>query len=565
MPSGRPSSSAQLPPSIRKQIIILSAILTHFKVANSPPKSRKRDDTDLAFLQSIASILTTGSPDSPTAPLVNALWKSASSDTNTPAIELIFTQNHRPAKLTHSTPSSTFTNIIPNTEKGEDLLERWSSYSGLVYFLFSLPLLIHPSVSDTTYKQHLQDVVDVLAYISTTSNIKHLMDFIVFLHWRAYHKLLSQVKQFSAQWGTKFFDLPLSKPQIDYLSNEGLTATNPNEKIFAVTTENLDLWIRTFSRLWKTLSSEISNIVLCIPAPKSLRPSTTRFPVICFLISTLCAMREVFQHLLMCTSMGFHVDLRRREGLMFAQREERHKHGQKGELLDLQAADEFSSESKESLPDQVYRSFGTILSWHTSALALWEHRNVFSTQFRARRLSYVDMSSCSFTVNDVNEVWKKIQKKSLTTKNTSTFAQHSASLQKAMRSLTTSISAQHATVYAEAILMAHILHEVTSGRLSKACVKDGAFAIGVSKKSCGLCQHLADTIHNEDEKITFHLPGTHATIFPWAPPLHLPQTVLLSIRDCLLAAAANPTLSHSRMSSGAGSEADRKSLLEMTE
>jgi hypothetical protein len=54
--------------------------------------------------------------------------------------------------------------------------------------------------------------------------------------------------------------------------------------------------------------------------------------------------------------------------------------------------------------------------------------------------------------------------------------------------------------------------------------------IGVGKKCCWMCDRLAKALKTPD--IRFQLPGTSGIIFPWAPPIGLPTSVLqLLVKD----------------------------------
>ncbi|KAF8921822.1 hypothetical protein CPB85DRAFT_1831 [Mucidula mucida] len=57
--------------------------------------------------------------------------------------------------------------------------------------------------------------------------------------------------------------------------------------------------------------------------------------------------------------------------------------------------------------------------------------------------------------------------------------------------------------------------------------------IGVAKKSCASCWLLAAVI-KEEMNIDIRLPGTHSFYYPWLPPPHLPQNILLHLKDRLL-------------------------------
>ncbi|KIK61323.1 hypothetical protein GYMLUDRAFT_243512 [Collybiopsis luxurians FD-317 M1] len=56
--------------------------------------------------------------------------------------------------------------------------------------------------------------------------------------------------------------------------------------------------------------------------------------------------------------------------------------------------------------------------------------------------------------------------------------------------------------------------------------------------------------------ITFEVPGTHSTIFPWVPPLGAPDDVLFKLQDCLLSVCPGAQPSHSRQSSGSNSDVE---------
>ena len=59
--------------------------------------------------------------------------------------------------------------------------------------------------------------------------------------------------------------------------------------------------------------------------------------------------------------------------------------------------------------------------------------------------------------------------------------------------------------------------------------------------------------------MNFVLPGTHRTFFPWVPPPRLPDSILLKLRNELLAACKAFVPTHSRHSpaSSVASDAPR--------
>ncbi|KAF5340416.1 hypothetical protein D9757_014760 [Collybiopsis confluens] len=102
-----------------------------------------------------------------------------------------------------------------------------------------------------------------------------------------------------------------------------------------------------------------------------------------------------------------------------------------------------------------------------------------------------------------------------------------------------------AKIHAEAQLMAWAFHDLTLG---------SEVPIAISKKCCFLCRLLGQILSEGNSPIKFFLPGSHHQIFAWIPPPGIPDTVLMRLRDALLAVIRELTGSHTRQSSSVSSD-----------
>src|SRR5579875_2702651 len=78
-----------------------------------------------------------------------------------------------------------------------------------------------------------------------------------------------------------------------------------------------------------------------------------------------------------------------------------------------------------------------------------------------------------------------------------------------------------------------------------------AALIAVCKKCCLLCEILAQILGPEKVKLSM---GSHNMIFPWIPPPELEEELYKELLKRLKGTQSVLTISHSRQSSGAGSE-----------
>ncbi|KZV89724.1 hypothetical protein EXIGLDRAFT_771468 [Exidia glandulosa HHB12029] len=115
--------------------------------------------------------------------------------------------------------------------------------------------------------------------------------------------------------------------------------------------------------------------------------------------------------------------------------------------------------------------------------------------------------------------------------------------------------AKKATVHAEAALMG-LMCLKRSGNTAydtegfENILKAKPTVIGVSKKCCRTCWILSQLLDADDAeadpsgKASVYLPGTHAMIYPWAPPEGIPLPILVQLRERLFSIFVRITCTH---------------------
>ncbi|KAI0758640.1 hypothetical protein BD413DRAFT_599143 [Trametes elegans] len=183
-------------------------------------------------------------------------------------------------------------------------------------------------------------------------------------------------------------------------------------------------------------------------------------------------------------------------------------------------------ESGESPVSHVQRFLRTLTAWYTACNALfYTVRQVTSFSL----FSFHTGAFCSIPMKDILAFRKSYWTYAKT--RSAALDQSSAAKDKINLFLDSLLPKRELNVvtHAEAGLMALVLDQqsrhavvklpMSDGDLNALFSASGRIDIGVSKKCCYCCDILANLIHISTQGgLTFSLPGTHGTIFPWNPP-----------------------------------------------
>lgn len=111
---------------ISKRIVLLSAYLTQRTPVDASPCSRNRSLQTLGILQSLSTLMTTGSKAAAAAPNVNGVLGLVESGST--ITKLTFAENMKPQIMLPSDRSDRY-QIIPDSAAGRVVLDNWSEQS----------------------------------------------------------------------------------------------------------------------------------------------------------------------------------------------------------------------------------------------------------------------------------------------------------------------------------------------------------------------------------------------------------------------------------------------------
>ncbi|KAJ6612678.1 hypothetical protein B0H10DRAFT_2222871 [Mycena sp. CBHHK59/15] len=84
-------------------------------------------------------------------------------------------------------------------------------------------------------------------------------------------------------------------------------------------------------------------------------------------------------------------------------------------------------------------------------------------------------------------------------------------------------------------------------------VNGAPIPIGVAKKCCPACRHLADVLE-KGGRWKFDLPGSHARWHPWVPPHWLPTTILQDLDHQFLSIVSNMVTTDAHLATSKASD-----------
>ncbi|KAI0758560.1 hypothetical protein BD413DRAFT_675122 [Trametes elegans] len=432
-------------------------------------------------------------------------------------------------------------------------------------------------------KDHLQDISTVLAYIFKVplSQRKedlvapHFFDLFCFIMRRAHVKLGARLSNMEEFWnkqnpvqimldswakdGTPRFNDVVDvrwaiEPHTELLKKHHIVPPhfNPQTDRVFVTTENAKHWLEATIELLNTLKSTLfddkGKNVAFLPSIKvyNILTASVHLEFILksfFKIVSNKALHKVEEDLRSNYTAGMENRLRKRAvwskiraGELAAVTDITYDREEEITVMDSPI-----QEPGENPVSHVQRFLRTLTAWYTACSALFYHvrqvtslhvfsfhTGVYSTISMAEvhtfRTRYFDAMFRHPAVSDTPAIRKQID------------LILNSLLPKAIKTVVT---------HAEAGLMALVLdqrshHAVVKlpmgdGNLNALFTALGRMDIGVSKKSCYCCNLLAKLINASPQGgITFPLPGTHGTIFPWLPiPFGVTTEHLQQIRDTL--------------------------------
>ncbi|KIK51523.1 hypothetical protein GYMLUDRAFT_64805 [Collybiopsis luxurians FD-317 M1] len=530
-----PSSPKFYSSNLRGDIILLSTLLSHKQFEESQPKARNREHRPLALLHNIATVLTTGTIDSPAASTVIAVFSKISEDLM--VSKLVIAQNMGPTGEGKGLPfSSSFTvsPIVCDTGSRKQALKNWNT----------IP-------SNFSAETHIQDTMNILKYISDAPDSEILELLPLLFHRRAILKFIWRIQNFTTHWIVLPFQLmmdhidvilqhsdlagdfiiPLGPAQVAVISRYGLVCEKLptlNEFVpqdfhdslyrISLTYENLAIWINIFINLWqmlvqatlipKTSPSPPPDNSPPLPAycPREDQPGCQELIVICLYISILYELQPLLKHLLLHPHITL---LRALQNAEFNVRKAKSDGQSSRVILLTEVESEYLHEQDELHTDHVLHTLGTVLAWHTSSIALYHHRHSFSSpSIRFHQLHCGKMSVFHFSNEECRSVLKAVAlKREWTEKEVSQLSKR----------------ARYLTIHAETALMGWIMSEQSSDSMDPDSIATG-------KKCCALCWDMHELSETElEDPIQFHLPGTHATFHPWAPPFGVPEAILVKL------------------------------------
>ncbi|KAE9384597.1 hypothetical protein BT96DRAFT_1007911 [Gymnopus androsaceus JB14] len=536
-------SPAPLTDSLRSDVLLLS---TQLSGKQSTSSESHPTDMELSLFVDISTLLAIGHSHSPDAKnddtQVRALKGQLKNkppqgrkekDMDAPSAPIAGKNKEQSAKSAEDIVHLDV--IIPMAENGRKLLDKWDDKQEPNKESVQ-------SNNDFPFGAHLQDLFDVIASLrrpESSDQSSDLLPFQLFIHHRAYRKLGWRVLLFSTHWGKSPFDIISdclpdpnlksesfqfpggSSPFHDTLARYVPPESTQSGDVYLVNSNNAARWLALFKSAWAKLQSH-----LLVKESDGKNPKVRRIVAI---MVTLERLIDVFKHLL--SANGVAQALAKAELAQYHNRVQspiepntaisENDEDDDDELeLPSQSTDFFNLiQNPQQAVVRLLQGLKTVLAWQTSSRHIHQKATYFGqlvdgklVKFRLSRFCY-HKDVLQSTAFDVDAVLPLLREWQAPSDNPYTRQQAESIIHRTL----------NAKVHAEAALMDWIT------TLKEGDNTHQDWPIGVSKKCCQLC--------------------THGTFYPWLPPPGIPDSILLELRNELLAACKTMVAGHSRHSS----------------
>ncbi|KAH9854162.1 hypothetical protein C2E23DRAFT_819836 [Lenzites betulinus] len=493
----------------------------------------------------MSTLLTVGLADDPAATRVSAVAGIVVPDG---IVSLIATENPSPQRgddpLENDQAPPPQTSKITRIVVGNDRRAKF------------LLTKAHSSSTDNetiTFGRHLEDVATIVAFLlrraNTDRDLAFLGLFFVFTIRRSFRKLSARLENMYHIWGdlgpiaimeewynkyphsladtvVKFDGLAKDSVQTlcDRLASHGV----PSVGVCAVTSSNVCGWLAAVSAILKKLQA-------LLPRERQVPPSYQETVLIIRELGILdTVLRSSFFKALGHSPVG--ETLRQHyEDCQKIHQEQWHPQWDADALQE--DSELFDQEPGEGSLPHVQRYLQTITAWITACSALYHQHAKQDTPLHFFRLDSI--FSFNFQKNGPQQLRGEYEKFLKTQHLDEESYEHALAL---IRKAISSVQAckKLPPVHAEAAIMALAYVSLTGKDADIPGLKDanvifstGEVPIGVSKKCCACCDLFAKYLQAnppQDKTLTFLLPGTHGTIYPWmVPPFSVPQSVLVKM------------------------------------
>ncbi|KAH9850075.1 hypothetical protein C2E23DRAFT_837319 [Lenzites betulinus] len=529
---------------LRCHIWVLTTALKQCELS-SPSSSQLQDHPKTSVRQTfktlchMSTLLTVGLADDPPATRVSAVAGILVPDG---IVSLIATENPSPQR--GADPSENNQAPPPQTSKitrivvGDDRRAR---------------SLLTPHSMDNeniTFGRHLEDVATIVAFLLRRANTDRdpriLALFCVFMIRRSFRKLSARLDNMCNIWGglgpiaimeewlkdhaysltdTVITFNGLAKDSVQMLRDRLARHGVPSSGACVVTSSNVCGWLAAVSAILKTLQA-------LLPEDRQVPPS---YKEALLILGELGILDTILR------SSFFKALERLPVGVMLRQCQKTHQE-QRRPQWDTDALQEdhelFDQDpGKGSLP-HVQCYLQTITAWITACTALDKQHVNQDTPLHIFHLESIFSFNFQEKIGpqQLNGQYKKFLK---TQDLDEESEKHALALIKNATHFALTCE-KLPPVHAEAAIMA-LAHVSLTGKdpdIPGLKDADGVFStgkvpIGISKKCCACCDLFAKYLQADPPQgktLTFFLPGTHGTIYPWmVPPFSVPRSVLVKM------------------------------------